>query len=125
MKGPFQGKGGYAYMMGNQSRSIIYTGVTADVEARAWQHKRGEGFASTKQYFCTDLLWYEAQGTIETAIARESEIKKLEAGMGGGAEERDQHRLERLGGRMVCPVGDAGARFRVKPGMTRPIKHKL
>jgi putative endonuclease len=75
MRGPFQGKGGFTYMMGNRARSVIYTGVTADIEKRVWQHRFGEGCGFTKEYFCTDLMWYEAHEEIETAIAREKQLK--------------------------------------------------
>jgi putative endonuclease len=75
MRGPKQGKGGYVYMMGNAQRTVIYTGVTADIEARVWQHKHGQGGIFTSTYYCTDLLWFEQHDCIEEAINRESQIK--------------------------------------------------
>jgi len=75
MKGPYIGKGGFVYIMGNAARTVLYTGVTANLEARVWQHKHGEGGAFTSQYRCTDLMWYEMHTSIEEAIRRESQIK--------------------------------------------------
>jgi putative endonuclease len=75
MRGPKLGKGGFVYMMGNAAHTVIYTGVTADIEARAWQHKHGQGGQFTALYKCTELLWYEMHDRIEDAIQRESQIK--------------------------------------------------
>jgi len=75
MRGPFGGKGGYTYIMGNPGHTVLYTGVTADIEARVWQHKHGQGGMFTAQYNCCWLLWFEAFERIKDAIARESRIK--------------------------------------------------
>ncbi len=36
-------QGGYVYMMTNKPHGVLYTGVTADIAARAFQHRSGEG----------------------------------------------------------------------------------
>ena len=56
MRGPFQGKGGYTYMMRNKGHTVIYTGATADIEARVWQHKHGQGGVFTVTNNCVELL---------------------------------------------------------------------
>ena len=36
-------QGGWVYMMANRYRGTIYTGVTADIAMRVWQHRQGIG----------------------------------------------------------------------------------
>jgi putative endonuclease len=62
--------------MSNRHRTVYYLGVTADLPTRIYQHRNGEGSAFTKQYQCTDLIYYEAFGRIEEAIVREKQLKK-------------------------------------------------
>ena len=64
------------YIMSNRHRTVYYIGVTADLVTRIYQHRHGEGSAFTKRYQCTDLVYYEAYGRIEEAIAREKKLKK-------------------------------------------------
>ncbi|EKS35898.1 GIY-YIG nuclease family protein [Afipia clevelandensis] len=63
------------YIMTNQRNGTLYTGVTSDLPRRAHEHREGliDGF--TKKYGCKLLVWYEAHGTMEAAIAREKQIK--------------------------------------------------
>ena len=68
-------KGGSAYIMSNQRRTILYVGVMADLIARVLQHKTGEGSKFTKKYNCIDLLYYESFSMIEEAISREKQLK--------------------------------------------------
>ena len=67
--------GGYVYLMTNKRNTVIYTGVTANLEKRVYEHREGlvEGF--TKKYNVKKLVYYEVAETIETAIAREKQIK--------------------------------------------------
>ncbi len=69
-------KGGYVYIVPNKSRSVLYTGVTSNLYARAYEHKHGEGSTFTKKYQCTALVYYEFHQSIEEAITREKRIKK-------------------------------------------------
>ncbi len=62
--------------MSNRHRTVYYIGVTADLVARVYQHRNEGGSAFTRKYQCTDLIYYEAYGRIEEAIAREKEVKK-------------------------------------------------
>lgn len=68
-------KGGFVYIVGNWTGSVVYIGVTSDLVKRIYQHKNGllRGFSS--KYKTTNLLWYEQFGEIESAILREKEIK--------------------------------------------------
>ncbi len=62
-------------MLTNKNNTVIYTGVTSKLEQRIWQHKNKmiEGF--TKKYNCQKLVWFETSEEIESAIAREKQIK--------------------------------------------------
>lgn len=69
-------KGGYIYIISNKNRTVLYTGVTSNLQSRIYQHKQGEGSSFAERYNCVDLLYYEFFEDIESAIAREKRIKK-------------------------------------------------
>jgi putative endonuclease len=69
-------KGGWVYMLADRYRGAIYTGVTAQLPTRAWQHKQGTGSKFTARYGITRLVYAEHHDRIEDAIAREKAIKK-------------------------------------------------
>ncbi len=61
-------------IMANKRNGTLYTGVTSQLVQRVWQHREGiSGFSS--RYDCKMLVWFEMHGTMETAIAREKQIK--------------------------------------------------
>ena len=62
--------------MTNFNRTVLYTGVTNDLERRVKEHKSGEGSTFTKKYNCVYLLYYERMQDIEQAIKREKQLKK-------------------------------------------------
>ena len=65
----------FVYIMTNKNNTVLYTGVTNDLKRRVWQHKEKvhEGF--TKNYNVTKLVWYEMFDDVNSAIAREKQIK--------------------------------------------------
>jgi len=65
----------YVYMMTNQSRVVLYTGITNSLMRRVWQHQQGEIDGFTKAYKINRLVYYECFDDPRTAIAREKEIK--------------------------------------------------
>ena len=66
--------GGWVYIMSSHSR-CLYVGVTSDLHGRVWEHKNGvyEGFS--KKYKTHDLVYQEFFNDIESAIAREKQLK--------------------------------------------------
>jgi putative endonuclease len=62
-------------MMGSSSRRALYTGVTAHLNKRVYEHKNDlvEGF--TRKYKCHRLVYFETFEHVSDAIAREKEIK--------------------------------------------------
>jgi putative endonuclease len=65
----------YVYLMTNKSNKVLYTGVTNDLKKRTYEHKEKlvEGF--TKRYKVIKLVYYEACDNIQSAIAKEKQIK--------------------------------------------------
>ena len=66
----------YVYIITNKLDSVLYTGVTSNLEIRVYEHKSKliEGF--TKKYNVDKLIYYEVFDDINDAIAREKQIKK-------------------------------------------------
>ncbi|MBY0354648.1 MAG: GIY-YIG nuclease family protein [Rickettsiales bacterium] len=66
---------GYVYIMTNRKDGVLYTGVTADLIRRVYEHKEGvvEGF--TKRYHLKTLVYFERHDDIEAALQREKNIK--------------------------------------------------
>ncbi len=75
MRGPHNGKGGFVYLPAHNANAVLYTGVTANLEQRIWNGKAGRASVFTRQYHCGKLLYYELHESIETAIARESQLE--------------------------------------------------
>ena len=69
-------KGGWVYIMANRYRGGMYTGVTADLPARVWQHRNGEGSEHVAASGKTMLVYAERHEDIADAIAREKLVKK-------------------------------------------------
>ncbi|HEX8516120.1 MAG TPA: GIY-YIG nuclease family protein [Bacteroidia bacterium] len=49
----------YAYILSNKNRTVLYIGVTNNLERRIQEHRAGEGSVLTKKYNVTELLFYE------------------------------------------------------------------
>ena len=66
----------YIYILTNQSGSVLYTGVTNDLVRRVYEHKHHLDRGSfTAQYNIEKLVYYETTSDVESAIAREKQIK--------------------------------------------------
>ena len=63
------------YIMTNLRRTVLYTGVTNNLQRRVEEHKSGTGSAFTKKYNVNKLVFYETGDDINIAIAREKQIK--------------------------------------------------
>ena len=68
---------GWVYIMASSRNGTIYTGVTSDLQGRAYDHKTGATPGFTSKYGCRTLVWYERHDNIVEAIAREKELKKF------------------------------------------------
>lgn len=68
-------KQGFVYILSNKNRNVLYIGVTSNLELRLYQHKKKLVDGFSKKYNCADLLWFEQSESIESAIAREKQLK--------------------------------------------------
>ena len=65
----------YVYILSNKARTVLYVGVTNNLQRRLLEHKNGEKEGFTKKYNVNLLMFYESCGNINNAICREKEIK--------------------------------------------------
>ena len=64
----------YVYIMTNRSKTLS-TGVTNDLIRRVYEHKNKMIDGFTKKYKLTKLAYHEETNDVQTAIAREKQIK--------------------------------------------------
>ena len=66
----------YVYILASNKNGTLYIGVTSDLVKRIYEHKNelAEGF--TKQYSVHNLVYFETTESVESAIAREKQLKK-------------------------------------------------
>jgi putative endonuclease len=57
-------------------KTVLYIGVTNDLERRIFEHKTGHGFKFTNKYNVSDLMYYEEYPSINDAIDREKQLKR-------------------------------------------------
>lgn len=65
----------YVYILASKRNGTLYTGVTADLKKRIYEHRNDlrEGF--TKKYQVHTLVYYEMTNDAESAIRREKQLK--------------------------------------------------
>lgn len=65
----------YVYILTNKGNTVLYIGVTNNLERRIFEHKNKlvEGF--TKKYNLNKLIYYEMTEDINSAIEREKQLK--------------------------------------------------
>ena len=65
----------YIYILSSENNSTIYVGVTNNLIRRVYEHKNNmvEGF--TKKYNVHKLVYFEKTSDVNSAIAREKQIK--------------------------------------------------
>ncbi len=65
------------YILTNYNKTVLYTGITNNLEFRIIQHytQAGDSKSFTGKYYTHFLLYYEDYKYVNEAIAREKEIK--------------------------------------------------
>ena len=65
----------YVYIITNKINSVVYVGVTNNLERRLYEHRHKllEGFSA--KYNLYKLIYFETTNDITAAIAREKQIK--------------------------------------------------
>jgi|TARA_Y100000031_G_C7982104_1_gene275254 putative endonuclease len=66
----------YVYILVSKKGGTLYVGVTTDLAGRVWQHKTGELRGFTSRYGVKRLVYYEAHGSVESAITREKSLRR-------------------------------------------------
>ncbi len=65
----------YTYMLASKRNGTLYIGVTNALARRTLEHKHGLVDGFTKKYGVSILVYFETYDRIETAIAREKQLK--------------------------------------------------
>jgi len=61
--------------MMNKRNTVIYAGVTSNLQKRVYEHREKLIEDFTAKYNINKLVYYEVADNIESAIAREKQIK--------------------------------------------------
>lgn len=67
----------FVYITTSHKKTVLYTGVTNNLEQRLIEHylNRGKPNTFAGKYYCYHLLYYEKFQWIQDAISREKELK--------------------------------------------------
>ena len=65
----------FVYIITNKTKTVLYTGVTDNLERRLWEHAQESTNSFTGKYKCHYLLYWQRFQFIQDAISREKEIK--------------------------------------------------
>jgi putative endonuclease len=65
----------FVYIMTNINHTILYAGVTNNLQRRSFEHRSGKGGRFSKNINYTNLFFHEDGNNINTAITREKEFK--------------------------------------------------
>ena len=63
------------YILAGKRNGTLYTGVTANLQKRLYEHRSGASNGFTKKYGVHNLVYYEVCEDMYTAITREKQIK--------------------------------------------------
>jgi putative endonuclease len=67
----------FVYIVTNADRhTVLYVGVTNDLEHRASEHSLGFGSYFAEQYNAHKVIYFEAYPDPKSAIAREKQLKR-------------------------------------------------
>jgi putative endonuclease len=94
----------WVYIMTNPNNTVLYTGVTNDLERRVAEHKDKKGSSFTSKYNVTKLVFYERFSQIHDAISAEKKIKagsrakkiELIENMNPGRQDLYNHKIASL-----------------------------
>ena len=65
----------YVYILTNQTNTTLYIGVTNNLQRRLFEHKNKLVDGFTKKYNINKLIYFESTNDVESAIAREKQLK--------------------------------------------------
>ncbi len=65
----------FVYMLTNWDDSVLYIGVTNNLERRLYEHRNGLADGFTKKYNVHKLVYVEQTNDVYSAISREKQLK--------------------------------------------------
>ena len=65
----------YVYILTNKHNSVLYTGITNNLQRRMMEHKSGNGGWFTNRYKANKLVYFDCGDDVNSAIWREKQIK--------------------------------------------------
>jgi len=65
----------YVYILTNKTHTVLYTGVTNDIDRRLYEHRSKVLGGFTAKYNAHKLVYVERYQNVKDAIAREKQIK--------------------------------------------------
>ena len=68
-------KQGFVYILFSKPNGTLYVGVTSDLQKRIYEHKNKLVSGFTQKYGVDKLGYYEVYDSVESAIARERQLK--------------------------------------------------
>ena len=66
----------WVYIMTNKHHTVLYIGMTDDLERRVSEYRIGEIPGFTASYRCKKLVYYEHCTDVLAAITREKQLKR-------------------------------------------------
>ncbi len=66
----------YVYILANKINTVLYIGVTNNLERRVYEHKNKLIAGFTQKYNVNKLVYYETASNVKDAIAREKQLKR-------------------------------------------------
>ena len=65
----------YVYFLTNRTNTVLYVGVTNNLQRRLYEHKNELADCFTKRYHVHKLVYFETTTDVKAAIGREKQIK--------------------------------------------------
>jgi putative endonuclease len=65
----------FIYIMTTMTNTVLYTGITNNLQRRVLEHRSDKGSEFTKKYKLYKLVYYESGDNVNSALAREKQIK--------------------------------------------------
>ena len=65
----------WVYILTNQNHTVLYIGITSELEHRIYQHKNKQTKGFTEKYNVEKLIYFEETTDPMSAIEREKQLK--------------------------------------------------
>ena len=65
----------YTYIITNYKNTVLYTGMTNNLQQRVLQHKKGINDSFSRKYRLYKLVWFQEFEDVNEAISAEKRIK--------------------------------------------------